>query len=77
MSVKATFFFQVKTTTNILWNDAETLLKSFWISQLQMMASNPYSRIELVDEREYQEVEMKPTRGTELNDMNRVLVSQY
>ena len=35
------------------------LLKSFWTSHLQMM--NPYSRIELVDEREYQKVQMKPT----------------
>ena len=30
MSVKATFFFHLKTTTNKFWNDAEMLLKSFW-----------------------------------------------
>ena len=37
MSVKATFFFVVKTTANKFWNDAEMLLKSFWTSHLQMM----------------------------------------
>ena len=37
MSVKATFFFHLKTTTNKFWNDAEMLLKSFWTSHLQMM----------------------------------------
>ena len=29
--------FHVKTTTNKIWNDTETLLKSFWTSHLQMM----------------------------------------
>ena len=51
MSLKAAFFFMLKTTTNILWNDAEMLLKSFWTSHLQIM-----NGIELVDEREYQKV---------------------
>ena len=38
-------------------NDAEMLLKSFWISHLQMMNGlEPISRIELVDEREDQKV---------------------
>ena len=37
MSVKATFFFDVQTTTNKFWNDAEMLLKSSWTSHLQMM----------------------------------------
>ena len=38
------------------------LLKSFWTRHLQMMNGlNAYSWIELVDKREYQKVEMKPT----------------
>ena len=53
MSVKAKFFFYVKTTTNKIWSDAEMLLKSFWTSHLQM---NPYFKIELVDKREDQKV---------------------
>ena len=46
MSVKATFFFMLVTTTNKFWNDAEMILKSL----------EPYSEIELVDRREYQKV---------------------
>ena len=37
MSVKATFFFMLVITTNIFWNDAEMLLKSFWTSHLAIM----------------------------------------
>ena len=37
MSVKAIFHFQVKTTTNRFWKDAEMLLKYFWASPLQTM----------------------------------------
>ena len=45
-----------KTTTNKFWNDAEILL------HLQVMNGvEPYSRIELVDKREYQKAYMKPT----------------
>ena len=46
------------------------LLKYFWTSHLQMMNGiepRAYSRIEPVDEREYQKVEMKPTLEPEQN----------
>ena len=67
MSLKATFFFVVKTTAKSFWNDAGMLLKSFWTNHLQMiqmMNGLEYSRIELVDKREDQKVKMKPTLGS-------------
>ena len=52
---KSYILFHVETTTNKFLDYGEMLLKSFWTGHLQM-DQNPYSRIELVAEREYQKV---------------------
>ena len=50
---KGYILFYAKTTKNKFWNDVEMMLKSFWTSHLPM---GLYARMELVDEREYQNV---------------------
>jgi hypothetical protein len=54
------------------------LLKSFWNSHLKIINGlDPYSRIELVDEREYQKVQMKPTNDEIISERKKKMVHDW